>query len=36
MGIPEGEESEQEIKNLFEDIMTKIFHNLVKKKDTQV
>ena len=35
MGIPEEEESEQEIKNLFEDIMTKIFPNLVKKKDTQ-
>ena len=35
MGIPE-EEIEQGIKNLFEEIMTKNFPNLVKKKDTQV
>ena len=34
MGIPEGEESEQGIKNLLEEIMTKNFPNLVKKKDT--
>ena len=36
MGITEGEESEQRIKNLFEEIMTKNFPNLVKGKDTQV
>ena len=36
MGIPEGEESEQGIKNLFEEIMTEIFPKLVKEKDTQV
>ena len=35
MGIPEGEESEQEIKNLFEEIMSKNFLNLVKEKDTE-
>ena len=31
-----GEESEQGIENLFEEIMTKNFPNLVKEKDTQV
>ena len=36
MGIPEGEESEQGIKNLLEEIMTKNFPNLVKQKDRQV
>ena len=36
MGIPEGEESEQGIKNLSEEIMTVNFPNLVKEKDTQV
>ena len=36
MGIPEGEESEQRIKNLLEEIMTKNFPNLLKKTDTQV
>ena len=36
MGIPEGKESKQEIKNLFEEIMSKNFLNLVKEKDTQV
>ena len=30
MGIPEGEESKHGIENLFEDIMTKTFPNLVK------
>ena len=30
MGIPEGEESEQGVENLFKDIMTKNFSNLVK------
>ena len=34
MGIPEREESEQGIKNLFEEIMTENFPNLVKEKDT--
>ena len=34
MGIPEGEESEQSIKNIFEEIMTVNFPNLMKKKDT--
>ena len=36
MGILEGEESEQGIKNLFEEIMTENFPNLVEEKDTQV
>ena len=36
LGIPEGEESEQGIKNLFEETMTENFPNLVKEKDTQV
>ena len=36
MGIPEREESEQGIKNLFEEIVTKNFPNVVKEKDTQV
>ena len=36
MGIPEGEESEQVIENLSEEIMTKNFTNLVKEKDTQL
>ena len=36
MGIPEGQESEQGIKNLFEEIITQNFLNLVKEKDTQV
>ena len=35
MGIPE-EKSEQGIKNLFEEIMTENFPNLMKEKDTQV
>ena len=34
--IPKGEESEQGIKNLFEEIMTKNFPNLVKEKVAQV
>ena len=36
MGIPEGEESKQGIENLFEEIMTENFPNLVKEKVTQV
>ena len=34
--MPKGEEREQRIKNLFEEIMTKNFPNLVKEKVTQV
>ena len=36
MGISEEQQSEQGIENLFEEIMTKNFPNLVKDKDTQV
>ena len=36
IGVPEGEESEQGIENLFEKIMTENFPNLVKEKDTQI
>ena len=36
MRIPEKEESEQQIKNIFEEVMTKIFPNLEKEKGTQV
>ena len=36
MGIPKEQQSEQGIENLFEEIMTKNFPNLVKDKDTQV
>ena len=36
LGIPEGEESEQGIKNLFGEIMTKNFPSLMKEKDTQI
>ena len=36
MGIPEEEKSEQEIKNLFEEIMIENFLNLVKEKGIQV
>ena len=35
-GITEGEETKQGIENLFEEIMTANFHNLVKEKDTQI
>ena len=35
-GVPEGEEEEQEIENLFEKIMKENFPNLAKKIDTQV
>ena len=34
MGIPEGVDNEQGIKNLFEEIVTKNFPNLMKEKDT--
>ena len=33
---PEGEESEQGVKNLLEEIMSEKFPNLVKEKATQV
>ena len=36
MGIPEEEESEQGIENLFEETMTENFPNLVKGKVTQL
>ena len=36
IGIPEGEEKEQEIENLFEKIMKENFPNLVKEIDIQV
>ena len=36
MGIPEGEESEQGTKTLFEEIMTENFPSLMKEKDIQV
>ena len=35
MGVPEGEEREQEIENLFEKIMKENFPNLVKEIDIQ-
>ena len=34
--MPEGEEEEQEIENLFEKIMKENFHNLTKEIDIQV
>ena len=36
MEVPEGQEKEQEIGNLFEKIMTENFPNLVKEIDIQV
>ena len=36
IGLPEGEEKEQDIGNLFEKIMKENFPNLVKEMDTQV
>ena len=36
IGVPEGEEEEQEIGNLFEQIMKKTFSNLVEEPDMQV
>ena len=35
IGVPEGEEEEQEIENLFENIMKENFPNLVKEIDFQ-
>ena len=36
IGVPEGEEEEQEIENLYEKIMKENFPNLVKEIDMQV
>ena len=36
IGVPEGEEKEQEIENLFEQILKEKFPNLVKEIDIQV
>ena len=36
IGIPEGEEEEQGIENLFEKVMMENFPNLVREKDTQI
>ena len=36
IGVPEGEEEEQEIENLFEKIMKENFSNLAKEIDIQV
>ena len=36
IGVPEGEEKEQEMANLFEKIMKENFPNLVKEIDMQV
>ena len=36
MGVPQGEESDQDNKNLFEEIMTENFPYLVKEIDLQV
>ena len=36
IGVPEGEEKEQETGNLFEKVMKEIFPNLVKEIDMQV
>ena len=36
LGIPEGEEEEQGIENLFEKVMMENFHNLRREKVTQI
>ena len=36
IGVPEGEEEEQEIENLFEKIMKENFPNVAKELDMQV
>ena len=36
IGIPEGEEEEQGIQNLFEKVMTENFPNLMREKVTQI
>ena len=35
METPEGEDSEQGIENLFEEIMSEIFPDMIKEKDTE-
>ena len=36
IGIPEGEEEEQEIENLYEKVMMENFPNLMREKVTQI
>ena len=36
IGVPEGEEEDQEIENFFENIMKENFPNLAKESDMQV
>ena len=36
LGIPEGEEEEQEIENLFEKVMMENFPNLIREKVTKI
>ena len=36
IGTPEGKESKKEVENLFKEILTENFPNLVKEKDIQV
>ena len=36
IGIPEGEEEEQGIENLFEKVMMENFRNLMREKATQI
>ena len=36
IGIPEGEEEEQVIENLFEKVMMENFPNLMREKETQI
>ena len=36
IGIPEGEEEEQGIENLFEKVMMENFFNLMREKVTQI
>ena len=36
IGVTKGEERKQGLKNVYEEIMTKNFPNLVKERDTQV
>ena len=36
IGIPEGEEEEHEVENLFEKVMMENFPNLMREKVTQI
>ena len=36
MGVPEGDECERRVQNLFKEIMAENFLNLLKEKGTQV